>query len=85
MLGQVAPRQDAAMHFRMQGLDPAVEHFRKAGVFADVDDREAGVAQHLGGAAGGQDFDAGSGERAGEFDQAGFIGHADQGAFDIFM
>ena len=37
MLGQVAPRQDAAMHLGMQRLDPTVEHFREAGVLADID------------------------------------------------
>ena len=31
MIGPVAPRQEAAMYRRMQCLDPAVEHFRKAG------------------------------------------------------
>ena len=37
MLGIVADRQQAAMHLRMQRLDPAVHHFGKAGEFGDVD------------------------------------------------
>jgi hypothetical protein len=42
----------------MQRLDAAIEHFRKTGVFGHVDHRQAGVAHRLGGAAGGQQFDA---------------------------
>ncbi len=52
----------------------------KAGVLADVDHRQAGIAQRLGGAAGGQQFDAGVGKRAGEIDKAGFVGHGEQGS-----
>jgi hypothetical protein len=63
-------------------LDAAVEHLGETGVFADVDHREAGVAQRLGGAAGGQQFDARRGERAGEVDEAGFIRHGKQGTFN---
>jgi hypothetical protein len=58
VLGQVAAGEDAAVHLRVQGLDAAVEHFREAGVVADFGDRQAGVAQQLGGAAGGQQLDA---------------------------
>ena len=32
MLRQVAPRQDTAMNFRVQGFDTPIQHFRKAGV-----------------------------------------------------
>ena len=52
----------------------------KPGVFADVDHCEAGVAQRLGGAAGGEQFDAGIGKCAGEIDKAGFVRHGKQGA-----
>ncbi len=68
VLGQVAAGQDAAVHLRVQGLDAAVEHFREAGVVADFGDRQAGVAQQLGGAAGGQQLDALGGEALGEFE-----------------
>jgi hypothetical protein len=54
MLGQVAPAEDAAVHLGVQGLDPTVEHFGKAGVIRNIGDGEAGVAQQLGGAAGGK-------------------------------
>ena len=41
VLGQVAPREDARVHLGVQRLHAAVEHLRKAGVGADVGDREA--------------------------------------------
>jgi hypothetical protein len=62
--------EDAAVHLRVQGLDAAVEHFREAGVVGDFGDRQAGFAQHLGGAAGGQELDAERGQGAGEVDDA---------------
>ena len=39
VLRQVAARQDAAVHLRVQRLDAAVEHFRKAGVVGDFGHR----------------------------------------------
>jgi hypothetical protein len=41
--------------------------------------RQAGVAQQLGGAAGGQQLDALRMQRAGEFDDAGLVGNGHQG------
>ena len=70
------------MHLRMQGLDPAVHHFRKAGQFRDVLDLQSGGGDRLGGAAGGDEFDAVAGQRAGEFDQSGFVGNGQQSAGD---
>ena len=58
MLGIVADRQQAAMHLRMQRLDAPVHHLGEAGEIRDVDHREAGVGDRLGGAAGGDDLDA---------------------------
>ncbi len=66
------------MHLGMQRLDAAIEHFREAGVVGNVGDGEAGVAQQLGGAAGGEQLDAETGEGAGEIDGAMFVGNADQ-------
>ena len=79
VLGQVAARKNAGVHFRMQGLHAAVEHFRKAGVVADFDDRHICFAQQFGGAACRQDVDAECVHGAGEFHRTGFIGQADQG------
>ena len=77
-----ADAQQAAMHFRVQGLDPAIHHFRKTGQLGDVDHLEAGIFQRLGGAAGGNEFDAVAGERGGEFGEAGLVGYRQQGAGD---
>ena len=75
MLGIVADRQQSAMHLRMQRLDPAIHHFRKSGEFRHVPDLQSGGRNRLGGAAGGDEIDAVAGERAGEFDQSGFVGN----------
>ena len=75
--------EQAAVHDRVQGLDPAIHHFREAGGFAHVLHRQAGVAQGPGGAAGGEQFHAMRGERAGEVDQAGLVGHGEQRARDL--
>ena len=79
----VAAMQDAAVYFGMQRLDAAVEHFGKAGEVGDIFDCDSGVAQGLGGAAGGDEFDAEGGEFAGEIDQAGFVGDAENGALNL--
>ena len=83
MLRILAPVQDAAVDFGMQGLDPAVQHLREAGEFGDIFDVNAGVAQQLGGAAGGDQFDSQGGKFAGEFHQPGFVGDAQDGALDF--
>ena len=73
-----AAMKNAAVNFGMQRLHAAVEHFGESGEVGDVFDRDAGVAQQLGGAAGGDEFDAEGGKFAGEIDQAGFIGDAER-------
>ena len=78
--GVVADAEQAAMHRRMQRLDPAVHHFGKAGEIADVEHLEPGIAQRLAGAAGRNELDAVAGERAGEFDEPGFVGDGNEGA-----
>ena len=59
----VADRQQPAMHLGMQRLDPAVHHLGKAGQLRHVHDRQAGVLDRLGGAAGGDELDAVLGKR----------------------
>ena len=75
MFGIVADRQQSAMHLRMQGLDPAVHHFRKSGQLRHIADLQPRRGNRLGGAAGGDEIDAVGRERAGKFDQPGFIGN----------
>ncbi len=70
--------EQAAVDQRMQGLDPAVHHFREAGDLGHVLHRQAGVADGLGGAAGGKQLDAARGQRACQFEQVRFIGNGQQ-------
>ena len=79
---QVATTEDAAVDLRVQGLHPAVHHFREAGVVGHFHGGDAVVLEQLVGAAGGEDFHAEGGELAGEVDDAGLVGNADQGAAD---
>ena len=79
---QVATGEDAAVHLRVQGLDAAVEHFREAGVVADFGDGEAGVTQHLGGAAGRQQLDTLGGQALGEFEYTRLVGDGNQRLLD---
>ena len=81
--GIFAAVQDAAVHLGMQRLYAAVEHFRKAGEFGDVLDRDAGVAQQLGGATSGDEIDSECGELAREVGEAGLVGDTEDGALDL--
>ena len=71
------------MDLGVKRLDAAVEHFGEAGEFGDVFDGDAGVAQEFGGASGGDEFDAERGELAGEIDESGFVGDAENGALNL--
>ena len=77
-----ADRQQAAMHLRVQRLDPAVHHLGKAGEFGDIDDCKPRVLERLGGAAGRNELDPVAGKRLGESDQPGLVGYRQQGAGD---
>ena len=76
MRGNVAPREYAAVNFRVQGFDAAVEHLRKTGMVRHLGDADPAVAQQFGGAAGRQHRDAETGEAARELDETGFVGNA---------
>ncbi len=75
-----ANAEQAAMHRRVQRLDPAVHHFREPGEIADVQHVQSGIAQGLARAAGRNQRDAVAGKGTGEFDHAGFVGNGDEGA-----
>lgn len=77
-----ATTEDAAVDFRVQGLDPAVHHFGKAGVVSHFHRVNAVVLEQLVGAAGGQDLDTELLQLTGEFEDTGLVGDADQGAAD---
>ena len=63
------------MHLRMQRLHPAIHHLGKAGELGHVEHVEAGIRQRPAGASGGDELDAARGERAGEIDEPGLVGH----------
>ena len=78
-----ANEKQAAVDFRMQRLHAAIQHFGKAGVFADVLHGEAGVAQCFGRAAGGNDFNSCLRENLGERNKSGFVRNGNKGALNF--
>ena len=80
--GQVTPGQQAAVHLRVQGLHPAIQHLRKAGVVGNLDDGHAGFGQHPGRSARGQDLHAQGVQSACELQNARLVENADQGPGD---
>ena len=82
MSAVVTPREDAAVHFRMQRLHPAVEHFREARVVADLDDRQPRLGERLCRAARRQEHDPHPREPAREFGETGLVGDGQQRACD---
>ena len=77
-----AATEDAAVHARVQCLHAPVHHFREAGVVRYFAHRDAGIGQQPLRAARRKDLDAKRGEFACEFDHAGLVRDADQGAAD---
>ena len=80
--GVTAPGEQAAVDFRMQRLDPAVHDFGKTRMVGDLDHGHAGLAQGFRRTAGGQDFDAGCGQRGAEFGEPRLVRYGYQGAGD---
>ncbi len=79
---QVAAREDAAVHLRVQRLHAPVKHFREARVVGDFGDGQARVREQFRGAAGRQDLDAEVRQRFGEIDDAGLVGNGDERLLD---
>ena len=68
---------------RMNGLHPAVEHFRESGDFGDfAQGSDSGFFQDAKGPAGGNNLDAQRREGAREIDNAGLVGDAQQSAMN---
>ena len=80
--GELAPREDAAVHLGMQRLHPPAQHLRRAGEVLDLLHLHALLGEHCGGAARRQDLDPKPGEAAGELHQARLVRDADQRACD---
>ena len=66
VVGQVAAGEEARVDHRVQRLHPAVQHLGKGGDLAHVAHRQAGGAERLGGAAGGEELDLARGEPRGQ-------------------
>ena len=77
-----AHRKQAAMHRRMQCLDAAIHHLRKASELRHVAHHKPGLGERLARAASRDEFDSVTRERAGKLDQSGLIGHGEKGAGD---
>ncbi len=73
------PAEDTAMDFRVQGLDPAIHHFRKAGVIRHFNGRNTVFTQQPERASGGENFHAETAQGPGKLKNTGFVGNADQG------
>ena len=82
VLGEILVAQDAAVDFRVQGLDAAAQDFREARHVAHLLDGEACGLQGLHGAARGDELHAVFREEAGELGEAGLVGDAQDGASD---
>ena len=76
--GVVAPGQNAAMHRRVQGLDPAVHDLGKSGDVGDSGHLQPGRFEGLRRTARRHHLVAQGHERPGERQQTGFIGDADE-------
>ena len=70
---KVTARQQAAVDLRVQRLDPAIQHFREAGMVRNLGDGNAVLGEQLGRAASGEDADVVSGEAPGQFNEAGLV------------
>ena len=76
-------RQQAGVHPRVQGLDPAVEHLRETGQLLHPGDGNTFFGNGFRGRAGRDDLHAGVSEPFGEFDQTGLVVDADQRATNL--
>ena len=80
VVGPAAPREDAAVHQRMQRLHAAVHHLGKAGDFGDPNDGQSRLLKGPCGAAGRNEVETARGEAARKVDEAGFVRNADEGS-----
>jgi hypothetical protein len=71
-----ASSQQTTMDFRMQRLDASAHDFGEARVIGYLFYRDPVTYQQLGGAAGGEQFDAALLEFAREFHDSSFVGNA---------
>ena len=77
-----ATAEDAAVDFRVQGLDATVHHFCETGVVRDFYCGHAVVLQQFEGPARGEDFHTQGFQLPGKFEDPGLVGNTDQGTAD---
>src|SRR3984893_11339930 len=82
MFGFALIGEQAGMHMRVQGLDPAVEHLREPGDLLDGSDRNTCPCNGFGCRTGGHDVDSGLMQAAGQLGETGLVVDADQCAPD---
>ena len=75
---EVATAQYAAKDARMQGLDPAVQNLREAGVRGHLRHRHPGLGDRLGRAPGRENLHPAPGKIASEIGKARLVGDGDQ-------
>ena len=78
VLGHIAPGQQTAVHCRVQGLDAAIEHFRKLRDLCHLGHRQSCISQQLGGTTCGQQIDAQGRQGSGKLGDAGFVGYGNK-------
>ena len=78
IVGAMTPREDPAVHLRVQGLDAPVHHLGEAGHLGDADHAKARLSQRLRGAAGRHQLPSACLQGARKRDQTGFVGHTQQ-------
>ena len=79
---QITTRQNAAMYFRVQGFDAAIQHLREACVIRDFCHWQAVVSQQFCRTAGREQFDTECRQFTCKFQNTGFIGDGDKSLFD---
>ena len=76
------PPQESSVDLRMQGLHPPIHDLGKPGMLRYLLDRDAGIREQAGRAAGGEYLYPSGGQPFRELDDTALVGHADQRALD---
>jgi hypothetical protein len=85
VLGRVAARQQATVHFGVQGFHTAVQHLGELGDFGHFGHGQALLGQQFGGAAGRDQAHAQSVQFFRQIDDAGFVRDRDEGSHGGFL
>ena len=75
--------EQAAVHPRVQCLDPATHHLRKSGHFLDRAHGDSPILEHCSSASCGQDLDSQLLKGGAQLDHPLFVADSDQGALNL--